>query len=133
MKIGVNTWVWSSPLTTDEFARLAAHIAGMGFDLVEVPIENPGDFDYARAGAIARDHGLAVTRLRGDVAGSRPDPPRREHPRQRHGATSGTASRRPHAMGSTRRRRAALQRRRPHLAGHRRTSAPRTPTCSSAS
>ena len=33
----------------------------MGFDLVEVPIENPGDFDYARAGAIARDHGLAVT------------------------------------------------------------------------
>jgi D-psicose/D-tagatose/L-ribulose 3-epimerase len=61
MKIGVNTWVWTSPLTTDGFARLAAHIAGMGFDLVEVPIENPGEFDYPRAGAIARDHGLAVT------------------------------------------------------------------------
>jgi len=61
MKIGVNTWVWSSPLTTDEFARLAAHVAGMGFDLIEVPIENPGDFDYARAGAIARDHGLGIT------------------------------------------------------------------------
>ena len=61
MKIGVNTWVWTSPLTTDGFAGLAAQIAGMGFDLVEVPIENPGDFDYARAGAIARDHGLAMT------------------------------------------------------------------------
>ena len=61
MKIGVNTWVWTSPLTTDGFAALAARIAGMGFDLVEVPIENPGDFDYTRAGAIARDHGLAVT------------------------------------------------------------------------
>ena len=61
MKIGVNTWVWTSPLTTDGFAALAAQIAGMGFDLVEVPIENPGDFDYTRAGAIARDHGLAVT------------------------------------------------------------------------
>jgi len=61
MKIGVNTWVWSSPLTTDEFARLAAHIAGMGFDLIEVPIETPGEFDYARAGAVARDHGLGIT------------------------------------------------------------------------
>ena len=61
MKIGVNTWVWTSPLSTDEFARLAAHIAGMGFDLVEVPIETPGEFDYARVGATARDNGLAVT------------------------------------------------------------------------
>jgi D-psicose/D-tagatose/L-ribulose 3-epimerase len=61
MKIGVNTWVWSSPLTTTEFARLAAHVAAMGFDLIEVPIENPGDFDYAQAGAVARDHGLGIT------------------------------------------------------------------------
>jgi D-psicose/D-tagatose/L-ribulose 3-epimerase len=61
MKIGVNTWVWTSPLTVDELAPLAAHIAGMGFDLVEVPIESTTDLDYSRAGAIARDHGLAVT------------------------------------------------------------------------
>jgi D-psicose/D-tagatose/L-ribulose 3-epimerase len=61
LKIGVNTWVWTSPLTTDEFARLAKHIAGMGFDLVEVPIETPDEFDYARAGATARDHGLGVS------------------------------------------------------------------------
>ena len=42
----------------------------MGFDLVEVPIENPDDLDYARAGAMARDHGLGRHRLRGDVAGA---------------------------------------------------------------
>ena len=61
MKLGINTWVWTAPLTTDEFARLAAHIAGLGFDLVEVPIETPGDFDYARVGEIAREHGLGLT------------------------------------------------------------------------
>jgi D-psicose/D-tagatose/L-ribulose 3-epimerase len=61
MKLGINTWIWTSPLTTDEFPALAEHIATMGFDLVEVPIERPGDLDYTRAGAIARDQGLAVT------------------------------------------------------------------------
>jgi D-psicose/D-tagatose/L-ribulose 3-epimerase len=61
MKLGINTWIWTSPLTTDEFAGLAGHIAKMGFDLVEVPIEQPGDLDYTRAGAIARDQGLAVS------------------------------------------------------------------------
>ncbi len=61
MKIGVNTWVWLSPLTTEEFARLAPHVAGMGFGLIEVPIENPGEFDYARIGVLARESGLAVS------------------------------------------------------------------------
>jgi D-psicose/D-tagatose/L-ribulose 3-epimerase len=60
-QIGVNTWVWTSPLTVGEFSRLAPHIAKMGFDLVEVPIEDPGDLDYARAAGIARDCGLAVS------------------------------------------------------------------------
>ena len=38
-QIGVNTWVWTSPLTTAEFGRLAPHVSGMGFDLIELPIE----------------------------------------------------------------------------------------------
>ena len=33
----------------------------MGFDWIELPIEAPGDFDYARAGAIVRDCGLRVS------------------------------------------------------------------------
>ncbi len=61
MKIGVNTWVWTSPLTIEEFTRLAAHIKGLGFDLVEVPIESTSDLDYTRAAAVAREHGLAVS------------------------------------------------------------------------
>ena len=57
----------------------------LGFDLVEVPIESTGDLDYTRAAAVAREHGLAVIGLRRDVARSRSDPSRREHPRQRDG------------------------------------------------
>lgn len=59
--IGINTWVWTSPLTSGAFRALAPHLASMGFDLVEVPIEQPGDFDYREAGRLARDIGLAVS------------------------------------------------------------------------
>jgi len=61
MRFGVNTWVWTSPLNTDELGRLATHVAEMGFDHIEVPIEGDNDLDYARAGEIARDRGLTVS------------------------------------------------------------------------
>jgi D-psicose/D-tagatose/L-ribulose 3-epimerase len=61
MQIGVTTWVWTSPLSTGELARLAAHVADMGFDLIEVPIEGTSDLDYTRAAAIIRDSGLGAT------------------------------------------------------------------------
>lgn len=60
-QIGVNAWVWSSPVTTDEFGRLVPIVARMGFDLIEVGIESISDLDYGRAAVIARDHGLAVS------------------------------------------------------------------------
>ena len=85
MKIGVNTWVWTSPLTTDEFARLAAHVAGMGFDLIEVRSRAPAISITRRGAEIATRHGLGVERLRGDVAGSRSDSSRRGHSRERDG------------------------------------------------
>jgi D-psicose/D-tagatose/L-ribulose 3-epimerase len=59
-QIGVNAWVWSSPLHTEEFGRLAPIVARMGFDLIEVGIENTSDLDYRRAAEIARANGLAV-------------------------------------------------------------------------
>lgn len=59
-QIGVNAWVWSSPVDTEEFARLAPIVAGMGFDLLEVGIESTTDLDYVRAAAIARANGLAT-------------------------------------------------------------------------
>jgi D-psicose/D-tagatose/L-ribulose 3-epimerase len=60
-QIGVNAWVWSSPITTEELGRLAPMIAGMGFDLVEVPIESTTDLDYRKGAEIARANGLAMS------------------------------------------------------------------------
>jgi D-psicose/D-tagatose/L-ribulose 3-epimerase len=61
MQIGVNGWVWTSPVNTDEFAKLAPKVARMGFDLFEFGIESTSDLDYARAAVVARDNGLAVS------------------------------------------------------------------------
>lgn len=47
--IGVNTWVWTSPLDNTTLEPLLRKIAGMGFDAVELPVENPGDWDPVRA------------------------------------------------------------------------------------
>ncbi|ADD44295.1 sugar phosphate isomerase/epimerase family protein [Stackebrandtia nassauensis] len=47
--VGVNTWVWTSPLTDAALAELAPRIRDWGFDAVELPVENPGDFDPGRA------------------------------------------------------------------------------------
>lgn len=47
--IGVNTWVWTSPLQDAELEPLLRKIAGMGFDSVELPVESPGDWDPVRA------------------------------------------------------------------------------------
>lgn len=60
-QIGVNAWVWSSPITTAELARLAPIVAGMGFDLIEVGIESTTDLDYARGAEILRSNGLAIS------------------------------------------------------------------------
>ena len=59
-QIGVNAWVWSSPVNTEEFGRLAPIVARMGFDLIEVGIEGTSDLDYRRAAEIAKANGLAV-------------------------------------------------------------------------
>lgn len=63
--IGVNTWVWTSPLTDENAPELLRHIADLGFDAVELPLENPGDF----TGAVIRPL-LAETGLRPHVVGA---------------------------------------------------------------
>ena len=47
-QIGVNAWVWTSPVNTAEFGRLAPMVKKMGFDLIEFGIEGTIDLDYAR-------------------------------------------------------------------------------------
>lgn len=61
MQIGVNGWVWTSPVNTTEFAKLAPKVAKMGFELFEFGIESTTDLDYSRAAAIARENNLAVS------------------------------------------------------------------------
>ena len=39
MQIGVNGWVWTSPVNTEAFAELAPKVKRMGFDLFEFGIK----------------------------------------------------------------------------------------------
>jgi D-psicose/D-tagatose/L-ribulose 3-epimerase len=57
--IGVNPWVWASPVDDEALAELVPRIAGFGFDAVELPIEQPGDWDPARTRDLLASHHLA--------------------------------------------------------------------------
>src|SRR5262245_14737360 len=59
--LGVNTWVWTSPLTDASLAQLAPRIADWGFDVIELPVENPGDWDPMRALTLLGDLGLTAS------------------------------------------------------------------------
>lgn len=61
MKFGVSTWLWVSPLTTDDIRELAPKIRQMGFDVFEVPVEGLDDIDYGQAARILRDNGLSAS------------------------------------------------------------------------
>ena len=52
MKFGVNTWVWTAPLTTEELEVLAPKIAKMGFDHIEIPIDDPKTLYFRKCGDI---------------------------------------------------------------------------------
>ena len=61
MKIGVNTWVWTAPLTTEMLEVLVPKVAELGFGHIEFPLEGIGDFDYDRARVLTEEYGLAVS------------------------------------------------------------------------
>src|SRR4029078_7556356 len=60
-QIGVNAWVWTSPVNTVEFGRLAPMVKRMGVDLIECGVESTRDRDYATGSDIARANGLGVS------------------------------------------------------------------------
>jgi D-psicose/D-tagatose/L-ribulose 3-epimerase len=57
MKFGVSTWLWTSPFNTETIA-LFPKIKRMGFDFVEVPIEEPDVIDGKVVRRALDDHGL---------------------------------------------------------------------------
>ncbi len=61
MQIGVNTWVWTSPLGDDDIAPLAAKARGIGFDLLELPLETLDGYDRRRAREVLESEGLAAS------------------------------------------------------------------------
>ncbi len=58
---GANTWIWVSPLTDADVVVLAPRIAAWGFDVIELPVENPGDWDPDRTARLLADLGLGAT------------------------------------------------------------------------
>ena len=56
--LGVNTWVWTSPLTDEVLPGLLRRIAELGFDAVELPLESPGDLDHEATAAVLAETGL---------------------------------------------------------------------------
>jgi len=59
--IGANTWIWVSPPTDERIAILAPKIRDFGFDLIELPVENPGDWDPDRTAELLAGLGLGAT------------------------------------------------------------------------
>lgn len=57
MKFGASTWLWASPFTSDQ-TDLLEKIASMGFDFVELPVENPDDYSVQKLAPVLKDLGL---------------------------------------------------------------------------
>lgn len=60
IKFGVSTWLWQSPFTTTSVA-LFPKIKAMGFDLVEIPVEDPSLIDVVTVKKALNDNGLEPT------------------------------------------------------------------------
>ena len=58
--IGANIWIWESPITDRAIAEVAPRVKELGFDLIELPIEEPGQWDPDRAAELLGDLGLAA-------------------------------------------------------------------------
>ena len=58
MKFGVNTWVWTAPLTEKELEEIAPAVAKMGFDHIEIPMDDPKDLDFAKCKQIIENAGI---------------------------------------------------------------------------
>lgn len=58
--IGANLWIWDSPVTTDVIRERAPRVRAMGFDAIELPLENADDWSAAEVRPVLEAHGLQV-------------------------------------------------------------------------
>lgn len=61
MKFGVSLWLWTAPVTNDVIEEYAPKIADLGFDTVEIPLEDPITLDCERARKAVEESGLTLT------------------------------------------------------------------------
>lgn len=61
MKLGVNAWLWLTPITTDDLLKVIAKVSVLGFDCIEIPLEQVGTLDVPRIAAALQDHELGST------------------------------------------------------------------------
>ncbi len=59
MRIGINTFLFTSPFTTDS-VKLFPTFKKWAFETIEIPIESPEHIDPAKVKAAADKHGLAI-------------------------------------------------------------------------
>lgn len=57
MKFGASTWLWTSPFDGRDLAALHK-VAALGFDFVEIPVEDPDTIDEDRIAAALAETGL---------------------------------------------------------------------------
>jgi D-psicose/D-tagatose/L-ribulose 3-epimerase len=58
MKFGINTFVWVSPCTTEAVRELAPKVRAMGYDILELSVENPALIDVAAVKEILAENHL---------------------------------------------------------------------------
>ena len=59
--VGANIWIWESPITDRAIAEIAPRVKKLGFDLIELPVEEPGGWDPRGAAEVLAEHGLGAS------------------------------------------------------------------------
>jgi D-psicose/D-tagatose/L-ribulose 3-epimerase len=59
--IGANIWIWESPVGDESVAALGPKVKELGFDLLELPVEEPGAWDPGRAAELLAGLGLGAS------------------------------------------------------------------------
>jgi D-psicose/D-tagatose/L-ribulose 3-epimerase len=60
-RIGANLWIWESPITDSVIGELAPRVADLGFDVIELPVEEPGAWDPSLAAEAIAGAGLGAS------------------------------------------------------------------------
>jgi D-psicose/D-tagatose/L-ribulose 3-epimerase len=60
LQFGVSTWLWTSPFASATAEPLFKKIAAMGFDVVEIAVEDPALINVSETKALLRRYGLTA-------------------------------------------------------------------------